>query len=161
MRTGVAAILVGGLLLLGCASAYDSTYERETERLQAEQQMRDEQERAAHAEARKYAAVIYFEVGSAVIKEEGYQELTWFVEKIRPYPKAIVQVQGFADSTGGDALNQKLSEERAGAVARYLTSQGISPSQIALQGFSSEFPAASNQEVKGRRNNRRVEVTVR
>ena len=161
MRILEVVVLAGALATLGCASAYDQAYEQETQRLEAEKRQRDAQERAAHAEARKYAAVIYFDVGSAVIKEQGYRELTWFVQKMRPYPKVIIQVQGFADSTGGDTLNQNLSEERAAAVARYLTSQGIQSSRLAVQGFASEFPAGANESAQGRLNNRRVEVTVR
>lgn len=147
--------------LLGCASAYDETYRQETQRLEAQEQARQEQERAAHAEASKYAAVAYFDVGSAVIKEAGYKELTWFVQQMRPYPQAMFQVQGFADSTGGDALNQELSRQRAESVARFLQSQGIGASRMVVQGFASEFAAQSNETATGRTNNRRVEVTVR
>jgi outer membrane protein OmpA-like peptidoglycan-associated protein len=161
MRTLEVMMVAGALATLGCASAYDQAYQQETQRLEAQEQARRAEERAAHAEARKYAAVIYFDVGSAVIKEQGYRELTWFVQKMRPYPKVIIQVQGFADSTGGDTLNQNLSEERAAAVARYLMSQGIQSSRLAVQGFASEFPAGSNESAQGRLNNRRVEVTVR
>jgi outer membrane protein OmpA-like peptidoglycan-associated protein len=46
-------------------------------------------------------------------------------------------------------------------VASYLVSKGIPPSRLAPLGFSSEFPAASNETTAGRRSNRRVEVTVR
>jgi outer membrane protein OmpA-like peptidoglycan-associated protein len=155
------AVVAGTFAILGCASAYDQAYQQETQRLEAQERARQAEERAAHAEAQRYAAVVYFDVGSAVIKEGGYRELTWFVGKMRPYPKTVIQVQGFADSTGPDSLNQRLSEERASAVARYLTSQGIEPSRVAVQGFASEFPAASNESTKGRLNNRRVEVTVR
>jgi OOP family OmpA-OmpF porin len=80
---------------------------------------------------------------------------------MRPYPQVLIQVQGFADSTGPDALNQNLSEERARAVARYLASEGIDNSRIVVQGFASGFAAGSNETAQGRRNNRRVEVTVR
>ena len=147
--------------LLGCASTYDDTYRQETRRLKTQEQARQEQERAAHAEASKYAAAVYFDVGSAVIKEAGYKELTWFVQQMRPYPQAMFQVQGFADSTGGDALNQGLSQRRAESVARFLQNQGIDASRMAVQGFASEFAAQSNETATGRTNNRRVEVTVR
>jgi outer membrane protein OmpA-like peptidoglycan-associated protein len=96
-----------------------------------------------------------------VVKEEGYRELRWFVEQMRPYPQAVIQVQGFADSTGGDSLNQNLSEERSASVARYLASEGIDPSRIVSQGFASEFAAKPNVTAEGRQRNRRVEVTVR
>jgi outer membrane protein OmpA-like peptidoglycan-associated protein len=158
MRIALFAVL---LCAIGCASAYDRTYERETQMLEQQEQARQAEERAAHAEATKYAAVVYFDTGSAVVKEEGYRELRWFVEQMRPYPQAVIQVQGFADSTGGDSLNQKLSEERAASVARYLASEGIEPSRIVVQGFASEFAAKPNVTTEGRRSNRRVEVTVR
>jgi outer membrane protein OmpA-like peptidoglycan-associated protein len=74
---------------------------------------------------------------------------------------AGIHVRGFADATGGDAINQKLSQERAQNVADYLLSKGIPRERLAPLGFSSEFPAADNQTAQGRRNNRRVEVTVR
>ncbi len=158
MRIALFAVL---LCAIGCASAYDSTYEQETQALEQQERARQAQEQAAHAEARKYAAVVYFDVGAAVIKEDGYRELRWFVEQMRPYPQAIIQVQGFADSTGQDSLNQKLSEERSASVARYLASEGIDPSRIVTQGFASEFAAKPNVTAEGRQRNRRVEVTVR
>jgi outer membrane protein OmpA-like peptidoglycan-associated protein len=158
MRIALFAVL---LCAIGCASAYDSTYEQETQALEQQERARQAQEQAAHAEARKYAAVVYFDVGAAVIKEDGYRELRWFVEQMRPYPQAIIQVQGFADSTGQDSLNQKLSEERSASVARYLSSEGIEPSRIRVQGFASEFAVKPNVTAEGRQRNRRVEVTVR
>ena len=66
MRAGISTALLMAVLTLGCASAYDQTYQREMDRLGEEQKARDAQERAAHSEARRYAAVVYFEVGSAV-----------------------------------------------------------------------------------------------
>ncbi len=165
-KTGAMGLLLAAALVLGgCASAYDQAYEQETQRLEAEEQSRLGAERAQmdaeHSEASPYAAVVYFEVGSAVIKEDGYRELTWFSEQIRACPHCSILVQGFADSTGPDSTNQSLSEDRALAVTRFLQGQGIDGSRMTTSGFASEFPAASNQTGQGRRNNRRVEVTVR
>jgi outer membrane protein OmpA-like peptidoglycan-associated protein len=105
--------------------------------------------------------VVYFDTGSAVIKEAGYRELGWFAEKMQPFPQVSILIQGFADATGGDALNQKLSEQRAEAVAKHLSTLGIASPRLVVQGFASEFPAAPNETSKGRLDNRRVEVTVR
>ena len=116
---------------------------------------------AAHAQAQKYAAVIYFPVGSAVIGDDGQRELRWFVQQMQPFPQAMIQVQGFADSTGSEANNQNLSQTRADAVASYLNAQGIAPARLVVQGFGQQYAAASNETTQGRRNNRRVEVTVR
>ena len=154
------ALFAALLLAIGCASAYDETYAQETEKLEQQEQARQAEEAAAHAEARKYAAVVYFDVNSAEIKDE-LRELDWFVEQMQPYPQAIIQVQGFADSTGTESLNQELSEQRAASVARYLGSAGIDPAQIRTEGFASEFAARPNVTAEGRQRNRRVEVTVR
>ena len=154
---GVATVL----LLQGCPSAYQHAYEKETQRLENRERNAHEQEVAAHAEAQKYAAVIYFAVGNATIDADGERELKWFVRQMQPYPQAIIDVQGFADSTGDEVSNQGLSVDRATAVKNFLTAQGIDASRIAPQGFGEQHPAAPNESAKGRRNNRRVEVTVR
>jgi outer membrane protein OmpA-like peptidoglycan-associated protein len=156
-----AALFLATLFALGCASAYDQTYQRETDRLEGERKARQAEDRAAHAEASRYAAVVYFDVGSSVIKPAGYQELDWFIQQMEPFPKAIIEVNGFADATGGDTVNQRISAERAENVTRYLVSRGILQSQIAPLGLASEFPAKSNETSAGRKSNRRVEVTVR
>lgn len=155
-----ALALVLALTALGC-SASQRTYDRETQRLEADEQERLAQERAAHAEASRYAAVVYFAVGSAVVDPEGARELGWFVEQLRPYPEAVLEVRGFTDATGPEASNQTLSRERAESVARVLSSLGVDPERLATGGFSEAFPAKSNETVQGRRSNRRVEVTVR
>jgi outer membrane protein OmpA-like peptidoglycan-associated protein len=157
------AVMFGAALLLlqGCPSAYQRTYERETQRLEGEQRAADAQAAREHAEASRYAAVVYFDVGSAVIGPDGERELRWFVGKMQPYPQALLLVQGFADSTGLEANNQTLSEDRSRAVAGFLNAQGIAPARIVAQGFGTGSPAASNLTAEGRRNNRRVEVTVR
>ena len=153
-------VLLAGSTMLACSipSAYDQTYEREKNRLEGEYR---EQERTDREAARRYAAVVYFDVGSAVVDEEGLKELSWFVDQLRPYPKAILEVRGFADATGGDAVNQRISDERANNVARQLAILGMRKDQVITSGFASEIPAATNETTKGRKNNRRVEVTVR
>ncbi len=161
-RAIVAGLGAGILMLLpGCPSAYQRTYDQEMQTLQAQQRAQQAQEEAAHAQAQKYAAVIYFAVGSATIDQEGQREIKWFVQQMQPYPQAIIQVQGFADSTGAEMANLGLSMQRATNVANYLGEQGIAPSRIVTQGFGEEYAAASNESAQGRRNNRRVEVTVR
>jgi outer membrane protein OmpA-like peptidoglycan-associated protein len=148
------ALAVVAILACGTSPLYEKTYEEEMQRL-------EDQAAAEREEASRFAAVVYFDVGSATIEPEGYRELDWFVEKVAVDPTAGIHVRGFADATGGDAVNQRLSYERARNVANYLVSRGIPPARLAPLGFSSEFPAESNETAAGRRSNRRVEVTVR
>lgn len=161
MSAGRALVLGACLLGLGCPSAYQRTYDAEMQRLDSEQQARDAAARAAHAEASRFAAVVYFDSGSASLQEDGRRQLRWLVGQLEPYPEAVLLVQGFADATGGDALNEGLARERASAVAAYLESQGLQRGRLEVQGFGADFAAASNQTAKGRRSNRRVEVTVK
>ena len=156
---GVAA--AAALMLQGCPSAYQRTFEEKTQQLEAAERAQQQREAAARAQAQKYAAVVYFPVGSAAIDDDGQRELRWFVQQMQPYPHATLNVQGFTDSTGSEAKNQSLGDERAANVARYLSSQGIEPSRIVTIGFGQTNAAGTNQTAQGRRNNRRVEVTVR
>jgi outer membrane protein OmpA-like peptidoglycan-associated protein len=160
-RAALVGLAAASVVLQGCPSAYQRTYEQQTQRLEMQQQAAQAEAEAAHAQAQKYAAVIYFAVGSSILGEDGQRELRWFVQQMQPYPQAVIQVQGFADATGGEANNQGLSTTRAEAVASYLNSQGIAAPRLIVQGFGEEYAAASNETAKGRRNNRRVEVTVR
>jgi outer membrane protein OmpA-like peptidoglycan-associated protein len=160
-RAALAGLAAACVVLQGCPSAYQRTYEQQTQRLEMQRQAAQAEAEAAHAQAQKYAAVIYFAVGSSVISDDGQRELRWFVQQMQPFPQAVIQVQGFADSTGAEASNQGLSQARADAVASYLNSQGIAPPRLVVQGFGEQYAAASNETAKGRRNNRRVEVTVR
>ncbi len=107
------------------------------------------------------AAVLYFDIGRAVIGPDGQRELRWFLGKMQPYAQAVMLVQGFADATGIEAKNRSLSEDRARAVTTFLNAAGIGSARIVMQGYGTESPAASNVTAQGRRNNRRVEVTVR
>lgn len=160
-RLIAAAVVAGSLLLVGCPSAYQRTYEQETQKLEAQHQAAMQQAEAEHAQASKYAAVCYFAVGNAALDDDTQHQLQWFVQKMQPYPQAMILVQGFTDSTGSEANNVALSNERAANVTNYLVAQGIAASRITTQGFGSNYAAASNVNAEGRRNNRRVEVTVR
>jgi outer membrane protein OmpA-like peptidoglycan-associated protein len=146
----VALALVG----LACETAKQNAYDEEYRRL-------EEEARAKHGEASRYAAVIYFETGSAALDADDQRELRWFADKLAAYPQANVDVQGFADSTGSETTNSRLSFERAQAVSAYLGTLGIERSRIHTAALSTTSPAASNATSKGRKSNRRVEVTVR
>jgi outer membrane protein OmpA-like peptidoglycan-associated protein len=160
MRRALILLALAGTLA-GCPSAYQRTYDRDLAALQQQGQQQNAEQATLHAEASKYAAVISFPAGSAVLDENGIRQLNWFVDKMKPYPQANFLVQGFTDSTGSEATNQQLSLTRAQAVASYLATQGIAPARMDVQGFGTTSAAATNATAAGRRDNRRVEVTVR
>jgi outer membrane protein OmpA-like peptidoglycan-associated protein len=73
--------------------------------------------------------------------------------------KPIV-VEGYTDSVGSDATNQKLSKDRAESVRAYLVSKGVPSEKITSVGKGEANPVASNDTPDGRANNRRVEIIV-
>ena len=102
-----------------------------------------------------------FEINSAELSAEAQNELDSLVADIQRIDDLErVFIAGHADITGSDAINDPLSQARADSVADFLVSQGVSPSLIETRGFGSRQPVASNASVDGRRQNRRVEVTL-
>ncbi len=79
---------------------------------------------------------------------------------LEAYPGLRVRVEGYTDSVGSDQYNQKLSEDRAGAVKDFLVSQGVQPGGITSQGFGKNSPIADNASSAGRAQNRRVNLVV-
>lgn len=75
-----------------------------------------------------------------------------------------IEVIGHTDGVGTDAVNQPLSEDRATAVADYLSEHGVKASRITASGKGSTDPIADNTHPDGRDNpegrqqNRRVEI---
>ncbi|WP_111415308.1 TolC family outer membrane protein [Billgrantia lactosivorans] len=102
-----------------------------------------------------------FAVNSAELGPDARQELTELAGQIRERDDlARVFIAGHADSTGSDAINDPLSQRRADSVAEYLAEQGVDSGLIQTRGYGSRQPVASNDTVEGRRQNRRVEVTL-
>jgi len=81
-------------------------------------------------------------------------------DAFRCVPERTVQIEGYTDSTGSDALNQSLSERRAEAVRVALIDRGIDMRRIAARGFGKSNPVANNDTAAGRQQNRRVEVVI-
>ena len=107
------------------------------------------------------AKIVYFDLGKASIKKEGFVKLDEVAEIMKKYSGINYAISsGHADSTGSDKLNQELSVKRANAVKDYLVSKGISASNITAEGFGESKPAASNNNSKGRSQNRRVEINL-
>ena len=80
---------------------------------------------------------------------------------LRQYDQSIVDVVGHTDSSGGDAINQPLSERRAVSVADALIRNGVQRERLYVAGVSSRNPVASNDTPAGRAQNRRVELLIR
>ena len=72
-----------------------------------------------------------------------------------------IEVEGFTDSTGPKQYNLELSQRRADSVVRYLTENDHVPLvRIHVIGLGEDEPAADNQTLDGRKQNRRVQIRI-
>jgi len=110
----------------------------------------------------KDATTVKFNVGSSEISAADQEQLRQVSQTAKRLKGYIVEVVGYADSSGRAAINDKLSEDRAKAVIRYLVQQGNVPVRhIVAPGAMGEYGAkAPNETAAGRAQNRRVEVKV-
>jgi outer membrane protein OmpA-like peptidoglycan-associated protein len=103
---------------------------------------------------------VLFDSGKYTLKPVAREKLAKVAGVLMAYPGLTVEVDGYTDNVGGEALNQTLSEKRADAVRDYLLQQGVSPSSLTARGFGEEGPVASNDTSIGRQLNRRVELVL-
>jgi OOP family OmpA-OmpF porin len=107
-----------------------------------------------------YGKTILFNSGKASFQKQTIPVLQAMTAILKEYPTAKFSLEGHTDNTGSDALNQKLSEERAAAVKSFLIENGIDASRLSSKGFGESMPIDSNKTSKGKANNRRVEVKL-
>lgn len=102
-----------------------------------------------------------FAVGKSEISKENYALLEKILKATHEFKTPHLLIRGHTDSSGGDALNMKLSEERAQAVVSFLQKIGnIDPKRIEAKGYGETQPVASNDNAEGRARNRRIEVLI-
>ncbi len=107
-------------------------------------------------------AVAFFKAGSSKLTEEAMAALDALAAEIPGHRSYLLEVRGFASADGNEALNRRLSEQRAAIVMRYLTENKSVPLRhfIAPHGFGENKPVADNATREGRNQNRRVEVRL-
>lgn len=105
-------------------------------------------------------AAITFGFDSYALRSESYGVLDTVARTLGEFDQTIIEVAGHTDSVGNAAYNQKLSEQRAQAVADYLVSRGVNRERLMITGAGANHPIASNATEAGRAENRRVEITL-
>ena len=103
---------------------------------------------------------ILFQTGKADLNSASQASLSKFAQVLISDPQLSVEVQGHTDNTGGAAVNERLSLQRAEAVSRVLKSNGIASSRLSEEGCSYNEPVADNSTPEGRRLNRRTVFTI-
>ena len=103
---------------------------------------------------------ILFEFNKSVLGSEAKEQLAYLVESISDMPDCRFRVCGHTDFVGTAEANQRISTQRAQAVADYLIEKGIAADRIRVEGHSFNHPIADNGTEEGRAKNRRVEIFV-
>ena len=84
--------------------------------------------------------------------------LNTVLTSLKNNPDWKIRVEGFTDNVGAKEANEKLSADRAEAVANWLADHGIDRTRLSSKGYGESRPIASNKSEDGRAKNRRVEL---
>ena len=103
---------------------------------------------------------VLFDTGKYSLKPGAREKLAKVAGILLAYPGLNIAVGGYTDNVGADAMNQTLSENRAGSVRDYLVQQGVATASVTATGFGNTLPVATNDNATGRQQNRRVELLV-
>ena len=103
---------------------------------------------------------VTFDFNKTDVKPQFYPALNTIASTLKQYNQTIVEVSGHTDSIGTDAVNQRISEQRAHSVANYLIGQGLMRERFEIVGMGERYPIASNDTESGRALNRRVEIRL-
>ena len=103
---------------------------------------------------------VNFDFDKSDIRPDAVPILDQAAATLKEYGSVIIAVNGYTDSIGSDAYNERLSLRRANAVRAYLEAHGVAASRMTVKGFGEADPVASNDTAEGRAQNRRVELIV-
>jgi len=103
---------------------------------------------------------VLFDFNKYSLKSDAQVKLAKVSGILLAYPNLKLQVEGYTDNIGTDQYNQKLSEQRAGAVREFLLSQSVADNNISAAGYGKNDPIADNSTNAGRAQNRRVQLVV-
>ena len=83
-------------------------------------------------------------------------------QAIDVFPRSELIIEGHTDSYGGDASNQRLSQERAESIQQYMINAMRIPSyRLIATGFGETNPVANNETESGRARNRRIDIVIK
>lgn len=104
---------------------------------------------------------VKFPVDAHTLSPEGEQRLAQLAQQLKGENRNVyLEIQGYTDATGDPAHNEQLGEERAEAVRRALSLQGIALNRMSTISYGQENPVAPNNTPEGRAQNRRVTIVV-
>ena len=116
---------------------------------------------AAPKAAEEVTLHVNFDTNKYTIRPADLAELQKAVDFAKKNPDAKFHVVGYTDSRGSDKHNQKLSENRAEAVKRYLVGEAVAPERITSEGKGEADPVGDNKTKEGQFQNRRVVLMIK
>jgi OmpA-OmpF porin, OOP family len=103
---------------------------------------------------------IFFEFGKSELKPESYPELNRIATFFKSNTKIVSEISGHTDNVGSDEVNNKLSQERADVVRKYLLTQGVPTEKLTAKGYGKNKPKVANDTPENQAINRRVEFEI-
>ena len=103
---------------------------------------------------------VYFDTGKSTLKPTSFKALNDLVEILKIKNTMAVEIQGHTDNVGTEESNNKLSQERAEAVKKYLENKGIDSGRVTAKGYGPTMPIADNSNETGKAKNRRTSLKV-
>ena len=104
---------------------------------------------------------VKFPVDSAKLSPEAQERLTAFADKLKTDNRNVyLEIEGHTDARGPVTLNERLGEERAEAVRRFMNQHGVPLNRMATISYGKAEPVADNKTRTGRAQNRRVVMVV-
>ena len=104
---------------------------------------------------------IQFTTWKAQILEESFEVLDKVADTMKAHPElTLVEIQGHTAKANKPDKTQRLSQDRAEAVRKYLMKKGVEAERLVAKGYGEEHPVADNETEEGREQNRRVEFVV-
>jgi outer membrane protein OmpA-like peptidoglycan-associated protein len=176
---GLAAIV--GLTTAGCATedyvnqhvatVQGQVHDQDARLSQLDQTTRDALTRAQAAGKLAEGKFVYsmvmsddsahFPVSGSTLSADETARLSDLVNRLKGDNKNVyLEIQGYTDATGSPANNLRLGADRAEAVRRYLSEQGVALNRMSTISYGQDNPVAPNNTRAGRAQNRRVVVVV-
>jgi outer membrane protein OmpA-like peptidoglycan-associated protein len=104
---------------------------------------------------------VKFPTDQHALSPEAEQRLAELASRLKGENKNVyLEIQGYTDSTGTPEYNERLGEQRAEAVRRFLSEQGVALNRMATISYGQDKPVAPNETTEGRAQNRRVAIVV-
>ncbi|WP_324290014.1 OmpA family protein [Pyxidicoccus sp. MSG2] len=104
---------------------------------------------------------VLFPTGQYELQDEEKRQLNAVADYLKAHPRLSVRVEGHTDNTGPEALNRRLSQQRADMVRRYLIQRGVAGSRLVARGYGSDRPVNGNGTPEEQGANRRVEFVTK